>query len=400
MKSKKILSVLVTAALFLALLSIGISADGTTAPAPLKFNDDGSFKIIHVPDLQEVFTTSPITKDFLWDIAETEQPDLFILGGDNFKDAFILPIDGFAEKQVRRSIDSFMSVFQAIYEEYGIPVTMVLGNHDAEKSGIDRKAQFEIYDEYECFIGVAEHADEADKDTKGEKNAHYGTHVLQINASDSDSAVFNLWMFDSGDYAPEGAAKSGYDNVQAQQVKWFEDTHAALGGLPSLAFQHIIVEEVYNYLAKDAKGNWTLPEKYKGVMGEDPCPGYNNAGQLTALDNAGCLAVFSGHDHTNTFEIPRQDETGKDLTTIINSPTAGFGSYGKAATRGVRVITLDESDLQTFTTDLLTYKDTYSSGLEAMRMYLYVCTPFLPMLGALLDYVIYHPLRWIAGLFD
>jgi hypothetical protein len=49
----------------------------------LACGQDGTFKIIQVSDLQEAYFSSPVVREFLYDLAEKERPGLFILTGDN-----------------------------------------------------------------------------------------------------------------------------------------------------------------------------------------------------------------------------------------------------------------------------------------------------------------------------
>ena len=56
---------------------------GQPSDVSLKFNADGSLKIIQVTDLHTAYINSSINKDFLRDLARKERPDLFVLTGDN-----------------------------------------------------------------------------------------------------------------------------------------------------------------------------------------------------------------------------------------------------------------------------------------------------------------------------
>ncbi|MCL2023079.1 MAG: metallophosphoesterase [Oscillospiraceae bacterium] len=364
----------------------------------LKFKEDGTFKIIQVADLQEAFVTSNLTADFLRDIARTEKPDLFVLTGDNIRDVKTNADDESNRMLVRKSIDAFMNVFDMIYLEYGIPVTMVLGNHDSEDNSeyMTRKDHFEWYAFHESFIGAA--IPEADEGAVSKNGEHFGSHNLVVYDKNGDEPLFNIWLFDSGDYFPntEGYANVGfsYSGVQKPQIDWFKRTNAQLDYLPSIAFQHIIVPEVYSKLEETDKGgfsfelfkydedgnlvlengepvavkhNVTLPEGFEGELNEYPCPGKFNEGQYTALSEVGNVhALFVGHEHENTFELRFEEETD-----IVNTPTGGFGSYGKARLRGVRVIELDENALDSYQTSLIFYKDYYSGPRQRARLYLY-----------------------------
>lgn len=60
---------------------------------------------------------------------------------------------------------------------------------------------------------------------------------------------------------------------------------------------------------------------------------------------------FLGHDHKNSF-------IGKYKNVIMGfTPSAGFNEYGNGINRGVRVIELDENDINNFSTRVVTYGD-------------------------------------------
>ncbi len=377
----------------------------------LKFNADGTFKIIQIADLQEAFVTSTMTKDYLRWLAETEKPDLFILTGDNISGgAGGTGLQSLDRKIVMRSIDSFMKVF----EEIGIPVTAVLGNHDVESSGVTRWQSIQHYQDYSCYIGYASAGADEDAGVK-----HWGTHNLLIKNSAGTDA-FALWMFDSGDYRtkinPETEKEEGdgYNCVSAKQVTWFKAQPEK--ALPGLAFQHIIVKEIWDYLDSetimvddvDDDGNpvkvpktiYSLPEGIKGELNETPCPSNYNEGQFAAMNGTGVQAIFFGHDHTNTFEIP----TGTGSPMLINSPCTGFGSYGKLELRGARVITLNEDNLTTFDTKLVTYQDfaaaagPLTSTLQSWRLAMMNNKGGGGTGFTILDWISFKPVIWFLSL--
>jgi hypothetical protein len=191
-------------------------------------------------------------------------------------------------------------------------------------------------------------------------------------SSDGTKVKFNLWMFDSGShYIDENGNDLGiYDCVREDQIEWYKAKSKALETLtgdkvPSLAFQHIVVGEVNEALFNESlvdlgavtpKANGKIYSPFpkteniqEGYLFEFPCPSEKNHGQFDAMVEGGdVLAVFSGHDHINTFE------TELDGIKIINTPGATHGGYSSDFNRGVRMITLNEDDLNTFETELVT----------------------------------------------
>jgi len=253
-----------------------------------------------------------------------------------------------------------MNVFDRIYDDFGARVTMVYGNHDNEAAKTITKAeQFAIYAAHRSFVG--HYIAEADEGTGGEQGQHYGTHNLLIMNSEA-TPVFCLWMFDSGSYDPRG----GCSCVQKPQIDWFKAANAATGKLPSLAFQHLPVADVYDFFIPagegdpdavtadfvDEQGNpytktisTILPPNIKGELTWAPGGGYFNEGQLTALDEAGnVLALFWGHNHNCTYEIQRPG--GTDLATGTVQHDEQLGEYLRrdsvpapaVADRAIRII--------------------------------------------------------------
>jgi hypothetical protein len=407
----------------------------------LQFRADGTFTIVQVTDTQEIFTTSTMTKDFFNWLAGEVDPDLFILTGDNISDGgAVTGIPAMNRWVVNGSIDRLMNIFDGI----GVPTTMVLGNHDAEASGVTRWQEVQRYQDHTSYIGFA--AEGAEENN----NKHWGTHNLLLKDSKGVNDIYNLWLFDSGDYA----ADIGYNCVTKTQVDWFNKTSKDLGNLPSLAFQHIVPIDVFNYLdpategepgaiqktlvettvvngvtvAKtedvptlDEEGNpvlddegnpvttkqyvddggkyYKLPAGTVGELNEGPCPSYYNFGQFAALKAAGVQALFVGHDHVNTYELATN---GGPI--IINSPCSGFGSYGIRELRGVRVITLHEDDLTKFDTSLVTYADyanaagAITSTLQNWRLTMMHNDGARGSGFVVLDWIIFKPWIWLLSL--
>ncbi len=377
----------------------------------LKFNADGTFKILQISDLQDGFYSKKITERFLVDLIEKENPDLIALTGDN--------IAGYAATTsylVKKSIDNFMSIF----EEYDVPVAIVYGNHDDEGK-LSKEEQWDIYEKYDCFVGVRD----------SEELSGYGTYNLPIKASDSDKTAFNLWFFDSQTYNSDETV-GGYGCVEKDQIEWYIKTETALtqenGGtpIPSFAFQHIIVPEVYSVLTKVWERNgdsitylvdknsydeddvierhnsgYIFPKEYSNdetFLNEACCPPNYTNGQADALVNYGnVLGITSGHDHMNCFVIPYK------TLDIVQTTTAGFGSYGDL-NRGARVITLNESDLSTYETHMVFFRDYYDmSDPVVYNEFVFQSESddysIMNRITAYFKWIIYSVVRRVTGIF-
>lgn len=354
---KKTIAVFLTVVM-LCFASISmVSALTPAEEAKLQFNEDGSFKIMNLADIQDDAIMLSVTADYIDAAVAAEQPDLIILTGDN--------IAGHLTASAAKSATAIRKVMN-ILEPYGIPVAIVFGNHDDEGGKMSKEDQMKVYEEYSCFIGFDE----------GEALDGVGTYNVPIfSSTDADDIVFNCWLFDSGSYDENG----GYDHVKQSQIDWYKaksaELKAANGGevVPSLAFQHIIVPEIFEALDEVKAGTpgaiskygkfYALPETAAegSFMGEPPCPSATNGGQFDALVECGdVIGIVTGHDHSNAFVVPYK---GIDL---INSPTCGFQSYGMTEARGIRMFTLNESAPSEYETYFVKYQDLFADDAFAM----------------------------------
>ncbi len=371
---KRIFSIFLCILVTLGCFVFGASAENTDKT--LRFNEDGSFKVLQISDFQDVVLFRELTKTFVIDLLKNENPDLVVLTGDNIAPGSC-PTYGLTVE----TIDKFMSIF----EERNVPVAIVYGNHDADRNFASKECQWEIYESYDCFVGVRD----------SEELTGYGTYYLPVLASDSDEHKFTFWFFDSQQGNTENDL-GGYGCVAKDQIDWYVRTETAFteanGGepIPSFAFQHIIVPEIYDTFHKlwetdPETGNITMvgnPDKYNKdllmeynnatyvfpeeyidddtFIGESCCPPNYSNGQADALvDTGNVLGIASGHDHVNCFVVPYR---GMD---IVQTPTASFGSYGDI-NRGARVITLNEKDLSDYETDVIFFRDYYDLSDEEL----------------------------------
>lgn len=351
---KKIISMLLAFALIFSFSALTVSStaaqanNANEAEAVLKFGEDGKFRIMQITDIQDGPFLEYATMQFLKDVVEAEKPDLIVLTGDNIS-------GGSSPTKLLAKIA--ISRYMSIFEEAGIPVAMVYGNHDSEGPA-DKEYQMEVYESFDCFVGC-----------EGEDLTGCGNYYLPIYDAKGEEMLYNLWMFDSLTYNrhPESETDvayyendlGGYACVHKDQIDWYvresNKLKEANGGkvVPSMVFQHIVVPEIFDALVKDANGNWALPKGSQGVLGEDPCPPAYSNGQFDAMVEQGdVVAMFFGHDHKNDFIV---NHKGIDLST---TPGAGFSSYGNID-RGVRIIELDEKDLSTYKTEVIKWVDFY-----------------------------------------
>lgn len=333
-----------------SLASSAFAVDDSLTTAPLYFDENGNFRIMHITDTHLNYDN---IDDSLWLIADAidkEQPDLIVLTGDVFKAGTVEETEWF--------VDRIMSVF----EVRDIPVAVAFGNHDSENGIISREDLMGIYNRYSCSISIDD----------GDQLSGCGTYNIPIYSQEDGNMKFNLWVFDSGDYDDEGH----YSNVLEDQVEWYKETsekYERLYGekIYSLAFQHIVVPEVYDALkqvktkrAYACKRIYTDNEYYMfdpnvenhGTLHEMPCPGYYNHGQVDAMVERGdVLGMFFGHDHTNSFSVNYKG------INITNSLSTRFNGDAYSTQYGYRIIDINEDDTSTYRTRSQRWYDAFTA---------------------------------------
>lgn len=322
---------------------------------------DGKFKILILADIQDTDTPRRPTHDLLCAALDRAKPDLAVLLGDNIA-------GNWAGVDVHRTQKAVDAVASELYDR-GVPFALVFGNHDHEglcnaENGMEEKeAKRLILSMFRAYPNCLAR--------EGEPMTGVGNYNLLLKDSRGQKDIFNLWFLDSNPYAPKEEG-GGYGYVHEDQIAWYEKTSAALkaknGGepLPSLLFQHIAVPEVYDLLKEvpawqlgGVRGNgghgkqMYLPDRrfmYAGGLREGPCSPNRNHGQFASWRTCGdIVGAFFGHDHTNDFAGV------KDGIRLVAVPAVTYHSYGWH--HGVRTVTLYESDLLNFSSEILLYSD-------------------------------------------
>lgn len=306
----------------------------------IKFGENGKLKIMHITDTHLSHDNIDASLWLIREACRREKPDIAVITGDNvhnYDDA----------GKTKSYIDRFM----AIFEELGIASAVTFGNHDSEVGALSREELMLYYSKFSSHV----------ENDRGEKPFKNGTYNVPVMSSDEKTVKFNLWVLDSGDYDGKG----NYGCMSKEDVEWYmnksDELTKANGGNPvySLAFQHMIVPEVYDVLTKVNKrklysfehiinkGEYYMfsPDTVNfGTLNETPCSGGINFGQFDAMVEKGdVLAVFSGHDHTNAFGVRNQ---GID---IVNSLSTRSQSDRFSTQYGYRIIEVDEKDTGKYT---------------------------------------------------
>ena len=341
---KKIISILLVVSMLFS-LSVTVFAAGTEENV-LRFRKNGTFKILVLADVQDVYPIDDAMISFVNEALDYAKPDLVVFDGDNI---------------VTEDVRAYEQLLYPLVSR-NVPFTFVFGNHDVERENFTAEQQLAEYQKYPGCLAF-----DADPALHGCAN-----HNLLIYSSKGNDIAFNLWMFDSGtSLHDENGEWLGYDWVRADQIEWYNNTRDAIteanGGkvVPAIAFQHIIPKEaveVLFYESDISMGELTynfndgsvysyIPkiETFDGYIFEKSCPGNGSDGQWDAMKAGGdVLAVVVGHDHVNSFVA---DINGIDL---VQTPGATYHSYYNNMLQGARIIELDEGDLDSYYTYELT----------------------------------------------
>lgn len=279
---------------------------------PLKFNQNGNFKIIQFTDIhyQKKNPASAVAIDLINEVLDTEKPDLVVFTGDII---YAKPVT-----------EGFDDIFNPVIERK-IPWAYIFGNHDDEH-GMSR-AELMDYAVNKPFCL----AQAGDKSLKG-----VGNYILEVKSSQESKNSAILYFFDSGAYTPIKGLGT-YDWFAANQIEWYSNQSAAYtkenGGVPypALAFFHIPLAEYPQMKA----------EKYDQLIGskdEKECNGKLNTGMFAAMRQAGdVMGTFVGHDHDN-------DYIGNyhDIYLAYGRFSGGNTEYNNLGKNGCRVIELKE----------------------------------------------------------
>lgn len=322
----------------------------------LKFND-GKFRIMQIADVQDTQRTSDATVRFIREALKKAQPDLVVFTGDQVKGYGLNLMGGDNKKKVTECINKLLTPL----DETGIPFTFVFGNHDDQAFSISKKEQLEIYNSHENCVAY-----NADDEIDG-----YCNHNLEIKGENGKTKL-NVYLVDSLTATLDGTC----DHVHENQLEWYKNTREKLKEengdyVPSVVFQHIPVNEIYELLMEVPKGTPNSAQGYRQwegkfftvnpervqvddrtFIGETPSVPNENGGQFDVMNEKGdVFLMLFGHDHNNSF-IGEYKGMKMGYTQ-----GCGFNVYGPGKKRGVRLIDFTEENPADFVSTTLTVED-------------------------------------------
>lgn len=344
----------------------------------LKFNSDGKFRIMQVADIQDTQNTSKDTIEFLSLALQREKPDLVIFTGDQLKGYGVSLLKGDRKENYEKAIRNFLKPVV----ERKIPFTFVFGNHDDQAFGIPKDEQLKIYQSFDGCLAVA-----GDESIDGLAN-----HSLTVRDSKNEKTVFNIYLIDSLSTSLDGRCAA----VSEGQLEWYKSVRDYLseqngGYVKSLLFQHIPMCEMWELLKEVPKGTKPSAQGFREHAGkfydidetklikgncdfllETPATPSVNTGEFDTVSEKGdVIAAFFGHDHNNSF-------VGRYKGFVMGyTQGCGFNVYGPRLNRGVRIIDLDENNLNTFSTHTTLYSD-FNSAKQINNKAKYLLYSYAP----------------------
>ncbi|MDR0430838.1 MAG: metallophosphoesterase family protein [Tannerellaceae bacterium] len=279
---------------------------------PLKFNMDGTFKIVQFTDIHYIHNNpeSAISIERINEILDAEKPDLVVLTGDI--------IYGNPAKE------GLLYVLKQISDKR-IPFACTFGNHDDEQ-GLTRAELYDIIKTVPYNLTAT---------TEGLSGVTNFILPVKSNAGNKDAAI--LYCIDSHAYSSvEGV--DGYDYIKFDQIQWYREkskSYAKQNGghpIPSLAFFHIPLPE-YNQAATDETAILI------GSRKEKACAPRLNSGLFAAMKEMGdIMGMFVGHDHDCDYAV-----LWKGIMLAYGRYTGGNTVYNNLS-NGARVIELTEGE--------------------------------------------------------
>lgn len=347
--TKKFLSVLLSAFFIISSFTILTSAESNK----LCFGDDGKFTILQIADTQDDRYLAHELKGFIEKSIELSKPDLIVFTGDTVENSrtadFTVDDEGWREgvtdnKDYKKTLSNTKSACEQIFSivnDRGIPFAVSQGNNDYS-SGVKNSDWLEIYSSFEnCLV--------KDESPDSEGRIDYS---LPIYSSDGEKVAFNLYLMDTA-----------HDEVTAEQIDWYinrsNDLKTQNGEtVKSFVFQHIPVVDIGNLFeeckpfskgAVCSKGRWfRLSDRANGHFELLYKPGKTSE-QFTAWKQQGdVIGAYFGHIHSDGYTGTWD---GIELGLTYGAQFAKSGPYG------VRVLTINENNVENFENKLYTYSN-------------------------------------------
>ena len=295
---------------YLILLVIPLLFSCSEPRTPLRFNENGEFKIVQFTDIHFNCNSqaSTIALKRIDEVLAAENPDLVVITGD-------IVYSSPAEDAMRAVLDRVAA--------HDVPFCITFGNHDGD-FGTDKGELYDIACSYPQSVMPPRNGVESPD------------YAIELTGAAGEGIAGVIYCFDSNAHLFNNAGEfTGYDWIHGDQVEWYNRTSAAYtaanGGaaVPSTAFFHIPLPE---YSTAVVEGGAMV-----GTRREAVCAPYFNSGLFDAIKgNDDVFACFVGHDHDNDYAVMWQD-----VLLAYGRFTGGNTEYNNLS-NGARVIVLKE----------------------------------------------------------
>ncbi len=347
--SVKILSVFLSIVFVMSVFTVSTFAEN----GELSFKEDGKFTILQIADTQDDTHLAHELVGFIEKAIKLSNPDLVVFTGDTVENSryndFMVDDEGWREgvtvknnyeKTLSNTKNTCEQIFSLVNDK-NIPFAISQGNNDYS-SKVKNEDWLKIYSSFEnCLV--------KDESPDSEGRIDYS---LPIYSSDGSRIAFNLYMMDTA-----------HSEVNDEQIEWYKNKSKELEKqngekVKSFVFQHIPVADIGN-LFEECKpfskysvcslGKWyRLGANASGHFEILFKPGKTSE-QFTAWKNCGdVIGAFFGHIHSDGY-------TGT-WDGIEMGVTYG-AQFAKHAPYGVRVLTIDENDVENYENTLYTYSN-------------------------------------------
>lgn len=348
--SKRKLSFLFIILLPLILIIIALSMPSTHV---LKFNRNGTFRILQINDFQDTDKTNEQSLLFLNTLLDKYAPDLVVIVGDQLSDVFEDPTSNKIKTAIRNQLQPL--------EDRNIPFLFTFGNHDRDYGDIlSIEEQAKVYHEFTTCLNS--------------QSPYPGTSNLIIYDRKGLTPKLNIYIMDTHDWDKTGS-NTGIDKYQ---LAWYQAKSNFLKllnhgePLPSLLFQHIPVKEIYDLLEQvppyypnsvkcPFSDDWYILDKDVHWIGDynvmREAPSSENFSKHTHqyeywVKQGDIIGAYFGHDHFNSFV----GET-KDGIILGYNPSFGFATYGDGDERYARIFDFNENNIENYTQTIISYSE-------------------------------------------
>lgn len=271
------------------------------------FTTDENFKVLQLSDVHIGGGWISTKKDAMAlnavaAMVTAEKPDLVIITGDI---AYPVPVQAGTFNNL-----SGARIFATLMEKLGVYWAISFGNHDTESYSYYSREKIADFYENSGFKYCLFQSGPEDIDG-------YGNYVINVKNTQGQLTQA-LFIIDSHSYIdsdPFGIFWK-YDNIQENQVVWYEETLEKLTAqnagkqFKSSAFFHIPLTEhndAWFEYANNGFENTQNVSYIHGDAGESDKMVYCGIGEdrlfEAMLEHGSTKAVFFGHDHKNNFSL-------------------------------------------------------------------------------------------------